>query len=137
MHQLAFAIAHSYARRDASIAVPVVLRSGSRFVDLVANLDTGAAHCLFENAYAAELGLDLTSGALMRFRTANSSFDAYGHEIEIDVLGIVTHLVLFFFAEPSIRKNVLGRGGWLDRVRLGLVDHDRAVYLSACDFEQD
>jgi len=70
MHQLAFAIAHSYARRDASITVPVVLRSGSRFVDLVASLDTGAAHCLFENAYAAELGLDLTSGALMRFRTS-------------------------------------------------------------------
>jgi hypothetical protein len=26
--------------------------------------------------------------------------------------------------------NVLGRIGWLDRVRLGLIDYDRAVYVS-------
>ncbi len=70
---------------------------------------------------------------LRRFQTANSIFDAYGHEVEIDVLGIVTQSVVYFFAEPSIRKNVLGRSGWLDRVRLGLVDHDRELYLAAYD----
>ena len=120
MHQLSFTRVHSYADRDASITVPVALRSG-------------ASQCLFENAYASELGIDLTSGVLTRFRTANSSFDAYGHEVEIDVLGIVTHSLVYFFAEPSIRKNVLGRGGWLDRVRVGLVDHDREIYLARYD----
>ena len=130
MHQLAFTRSHSYAGRDASITVPVALRSGALFADLVASIDTGASHCLFENAYAARLGLDLTSGLLTRFQTANSNFDAYGHEVEIDVLGIVNHSLVYFFAEPSIRKNVLGRGGWLDRVRVGLVDHDRALYLA-------
>ena len=29
-----------------------------------------------------------------------------------------------------IVKNVLGRAGWLDRVRLGLVDHDSILYLA-------
>ncbi len=79
---------------------------------------------MFENAYATILGLDLTGGILTRFQTANSSFDAYGHEIEIDVLGIVNHSLVYFFTEPSIRKKVLGRGGSLDRVRLGLIDYD-------------
>ena len=130
MHQLSFTRLHSYADWDASITVPVVLRSGAKVADLVASLDTGASQCLFENAYASELGIDLTSGVLTRFRTANSSFDAYGHEVEIDVLGIVTHSLVYFFAEPSIRKNVLGRGGWLDRVCVGLVDHDREIYLA-------
>ncbi len=69
----------------------------------------------------------------LRFRTANSSFDAYGHEVEIDVLGIATKSLVYFFAEPSIRKNVLGRGGWLDRVRVGLVDHDREIFLAGYD----
>jgi hypothetical protein len=135
MHQLAFTRAHSYAGRDAGITVPVALRSGALFADLVASVDTGASHCLFENAYAARLGLDLTSGLLTRFQTANSIFDAYGHEVEINVLGIVTHSLVYFFAEPSIRKNVLGRGGWLDRVRLGLIDHDRELYLAEYDHE--
>ena len=135
MHRLEFTRTHSYAGRDTSITVPVALRSGALFADLVASIDTGASHCLFENAYAIRLGLDLTSGVLTRFQTANSSFDAYGHEVEIDVLGIVAHSLVYFFAEPSIRKNVLGRGGWLDRVRLGLIDHDRELYLAEYDHE--
>jgi len=102
---------------------------------LLASLDTGASHCLFEGAYAAELGLDLTSGISTRFLTANSTFDAYGHEIVVDVLGIVTHSLVYFFADPAIRRNVLGRRGWLDRIRLGLVDHDQAIYLAAYDAE--
>ena len=133
MHQLSFTRLHSYAARDASITAQVALRSGAKVADLVASLDTGASQSLFENAYASELGIDLTSGVLTRFRTANSSFDAYGHEVEIDVLGIVTHSLVYFFAEPSIRKNVLGRGGWLDRVRVGLVDHDCEIYLARYD----
>jgi hypothetical protein len=131
MHQLAFRQVHSYADRDASITVPVVLRCGETVADLVASVDTGASYCLFESAYAAELGLNLIAGVLTRFRTANSSFEAYGHEVEIDVLGIVSHSLVYFFADSGIRKNVLGRGGWLDRVRLGLIDHDRALYLAS------
>jgi hypothetical protein len=41
--------------------------------------------------------------------------------------------LVYFFAERSIVKNLLGRGGWLDRVRLGVVDHDRTLYLAAYD----
>jgi len=129
MYQLSFTHTHSYAGRDGTITLPVVLRSGARLVDLVASLDTGAPYCLFESGYAGELGLDLASGVSMRFRTANSNFDAYGHEVEIDVLGITSHSFVYFFAERSVRKNVLGRGGWLDRVRVGLVDHDRELYF--------
>jgi len=52
-----------------------------------------------------------------------------GHDASITV----PVSLVYFFAEPSIRKNVLGRGGWLDRVRVGLVDHDRELYLAAYD----
>ena len=47
------------------------------------------------------------------------------------MLGIVIHSLVYFFAESAIRKNVLGRNGWLDRVRIGLVDYDREFYLAA------
>ncbi len=32
-----------------------------------------------------------------------------------------------------IDQNVLGRIGWLDRVRLGLVQHDHKIYLAPYD----
>lgn len=131
MHQLTFTQIHSYAGRDASITVPVVLRCSDTVADLVASVDTGASYCLFESAYAAKLGLDLITGVLTRFQTASGSFDAYGHEVDIDVLGIGGRSLVYFFADPTICKNVLGRRGWLDRVRIGLIDHDRALYLAS------
>ena len=129
MHQLSFSHVHSYLAQDASITLPVLLRSGNRSVDLIASLDTGASSCLFENGYAAELGLDQASGVPTSFRTANSSFTAYGHEVQIEVLGVAVHSLIYFFAAQTIRKNVLGRRGWLDRLRIALVDYDRALYL--------
>jgi hypothetical protein len=77
------------------------------------------------------LGIEITSGVKKRFHTANSSFDAYGHELEIDAFGIRTFATVYFFEDPLIRKNVLGRSGWLDRVRIGISDYDRAIYLAA------
>ena len=120
----------SYAGGDSSITVPVALRSGALFADLVASIDTGASHCLFENAYAIRLGLDLTSGVLTIFQTANSIFDAYGHEVEIDVLGIVTHSLVYFFVEPSIRRPgrlVGSRPLGLDELYLAEHGHERSV----------
>lgn len=73
----------------------------------------------------------LKEGPPLRFRTANSSFEAYGHEVEIEVLGVATHAMVYFFAEEAIRKNVLGRTGWLDRVRIGIVDPERKLYLAS------
>jgi hypothetical protein len=136
-HHLQFTRIHSYASGRGNVTVPVVLRSDANRVHLVASIDTGASFCLFESAYAAELGFDLTSGMPMRFRTANSTFDAYGHDLEINVLGVVTYSMVYFFAEPSIVKNVLGRGGWLDRVRLGLVDHDSEIYLAPYEYDPE
>jgi len=41
--------------------------------------------------------------------------------------------LIYFFADPMIDKKVLGRTGWLDRFRLGLIHHDNKIYLSSYD----
>lgn len=102
-------------------------------VRLAASIDTGASFCVFGSEIAEALGLTLENGVRMRFRTANSVFDAFGHEVEISVLGLTTNAVVYFFADPMIDKNVLGRTGWLDRVRLGLVHHDSKVFVAPYD----
>ncbi|MFN7925878.1 MAG: aspartyl protease family protein [Bryobacteraceae bacterium] len=113
--------------------MPVLLQSGKSIVHLTATVDTGASFCIFRREVGTELGLDVESGVLKRFRTANSSFGAYEHEVELSVLGVVAHSTVYFFADEAMNKNGLGRTGWLDRVRLGLVDHDTALYLAPYD----
>ena len=96
-HQLEFVDrVHDYSSGDESIALPVDLRSGSNHVPVMASVDTGAAFCVFGAEVAEALGLDLLSGVRMRFRTANSGFEAYGHEVEIAALGVVTHSTVYF-----------------------------------------
>jgi len=110
-----------------------ILRAGAKQVRLAASVDTGSSFRVFGAEVAEALGLTLERGSHMRFRTANSGFEAFGHEVEIRVLGVDTNSMFYFFADPMIDKNVLGRVGWLDRVRLGLVHHDSKVYLAPYD----
>ena len=133
MHQLEFTHVYDYSGEDESVLVPVILRAGARQVRLAASVDTGASFCVFGAEIAEALGLTLEHVSPMRFRTANSGFDAFGHELEISVLGVATNSTVYFFADPTIDRNVLGRIGWLDRVRLGLVHHDSKVYLAPYD----
>ncbi|MCX6603464.1 MAG: hypothetical protein NTV52_07710 [Acidobacteria bacterium] len=51
----------------------------------------------------------------------------------ISTLGLETDSTVYFFADEAIRKNVLGRRGWLDRVRLAIVDYEQVLYLGPYD----
>ena len=79
------------------------------------------------------LGINPESGRLQRFRTATGSFAAYEHEVDLQVLGIAFSTPVFFAQDPVFARNFLGRAGWLDRLRLAIVDYDRNLYLSAYD----
>lgn len=135
MYQIEFTTVHCYSSEREGIALPVVLTVGENSVRLAASIDTGATFCIFRNELAEALGLDPANAPLKRFRTANSTFEALAHEVEISVLGVTTFSTVYFFADAAINKNVLGRVGWLDRVRLGLVDHDATMYLAPYDTE--
>jgi hypothetical protein len=130
VHLLEFDTLHDYGTDKASIEVPVTLRFGERTVSFPAQLDTGATFCVFERAYAETLGLSLESGAPLRFSTAMGSFDAYGHMLMLETLDYSFGVTVYFAAHESFTRNVLGRRGWLDQVRLGLVEYESKLYLS-------
>ena len=113
--------------------MPVSLSAGPETVKLFANVDTGAEHCLFERGFAEALLLDVERGTPLTFSTVAGEFRAYGHELTLSVLGVEVHALVYFYANSNIGRNVLGRIGWLNRIRLGLVDYDSAVYLSSYD----
>ena len=107
--RVSFSRRHSYAGPGDTITIPVVLYVGEERADLVASLDTGASYCLFQRKYAEVLGIEVERGVPMTFATANSRFEAYGHEVTIGTLDIEVQ-----------------RHGWLDRLNVGIVDHDRS-----------
>jgi hypothetical protein len=129
---LNFDASHRYASAD-GIEVPTELCIGTQRVELIARLDTGAAFCIFERRYAEELGLDVESGRPQRFRTMTGSFMAYEHEVTLRTLGIEFSSAVFFAQDPAFNRNFVGRSGWLDRLRIGIIDYDRLLFLSSYD----
>lgn len=75
----------------------------------------------------------MESGDPMRISTVTGSFLAYAHQVALGVLGIEVDSTVYFAEDPAMPRDVLGQTGWLDRTRLGLVDHDRQLYLSHYD----
>ena len=132
-YELRFSDRHIYDSKTEGISIPVVLWAGRKKIELLAKIDTGASDCLFEREYAEALGLRVEEGVRKTYATANSRFDAYGHEILLRVMGIETTGTVYFYADPGIVRNVLGRRGWLVRIRFGLVDYDQSLYLAAYD----
>ncbi|MCC6590975.1 MAG: hypothetical protein IT168_30085 [Bryobacterales bacterium] len=127
---LEFDRSHSYADAGDGITVPITLRMGRQSVELLAKLDTGAAHCIFERSYAEMLGVDVESGRVQRFRTVAGSFAAHEHEITIQTLGIEFSATVFFAQDAAFNRNFLGRSGWLDRLRIAIIDYDRELHFS-------
>ena len=126
---LEFDTAHEYPDAKDGIHVPITLAVGRHAVELAAKLDTGAAHCIFERKYGEMLGLNVESGRIQRFRTVTGSFAAFEHEVTIQTLGIEFPAIVYFAQDPSFNRNFLGRSGWLDRLRIGIVDYDRTLFV--------
>ena len=126
---LEFDTAHQYTDAKDGIHVPVALAIGRQSVELVAKLDTGAAHCIFERKYGEMLGLEVESGRLQRFQTVAGSFAAYEHEVTIQTLGIEFPAVVYFAEDSTFSRNFLGRSGWLERLRVGIIDYGRMLFV--------
>ena len=121
-----------YSQTEQGIVIPVVLRlSPEQEVRLEAKLDTGADYCLFRREYAELLGLDVESGHRLPFSTAAGRFVAYGHEITLVAMGFELTGTCYFFESSEINKNVLGRNGWLNKVKIGVDDTSNPGILYA------
>jgi hypothetical protein len=128
---IAFVEEHNYANeRAVGITIPIMLSvSPERKIKLLAKVDTGAAHCLFRPDRAEALGLRLEDGQRETFHTAVGEFEAFGHMVTVHSFRW-TFDAMVYFAREDIRREVLGRAGWIQNFRLGIVDHDSMLYLA-------
>jgi hypothetical protein len=127
---LEFDILHKYSLYKVGITVETILKSGDLRVDVEAKIDTGSTYCIFERHHGEGLNLDIVSGNLIEIGTATGDFRAFGHELTLTVLGIETVSTVYFAESDYFDRNVLGRIGWLDRVKLGLIEQEGKLFLS-------
>jgi len=129
--EVSFDESYFYNTLKIGITVPTILQLSDKLVEIEAKIDTGAENCIFERRHGETLGLEIESGAEKLFSTATAPFVTFGHELTILILGIETFATVYFAKEESFTRNVLGRQGFLDRVKLGLIDYQGKLLLSA------
>jgi len=134
--KLSFRIEYQYGN-ERGILAPVALRYAGRETGFFARVDTGASFCIFQRLHAEMVGIVVESGQPARISTVTGSFLAYAHRVTLGVLGIEVEATVYFAEDPAMPRDVLGQTGWLDRVRLALVDHDRQLYRSHYDDPAD
>jgi hypothetical protein len=128
--ELSFSERHFYGT-GAGIMVPIVLHTRpAAQVQLRAKLDTGSDLCVFQPFYARFLGLELTSGIRQVIGTSTGDFVAYGHEVAVTVLNLEWQATVYFAEPDSFPVNVVGQSGFLNHIRLGLVEHEQFLYLA-------
>lgn len=124
-----------YQKNKRGIFIPVTLLSGTMTTTCGAKFDPGADFCYFAREHAEELGLQVETGSLIRVGTnqPGQPMIFYGHEIKIRTLGYEIEAVIYFWEHYRLPRNLLGRAGYINKFRFGLIEHDLELYLSHYD----
>ena len=102
-----------------------------------ASVDTDASFCIFERGFGEALGLTIEDGEPVRVSAATGVFDVFGHTVTLETLGYSFDTIVYFAVHEGFARNVLGRRGWLDMVRLGIIDYEGKLYVSRYDEEPE
>jgi len=132
-YQLTFAERFVYDATESGITVPTILTSGARSVHADAKIDTGSQFCIFAREIGERLGLDIESGLPKEMGTLVGQMTTFGHEVTLETFGFLFSTVVFFAQQRKLPRNLLGRAGWLQMIRLAVIDYDREIYLSLYD----
>lgn len=107
----------------------VTLHGPKGSVRTLAQIDTGAAFCYFDGERASDLGFDLFAGSRIQLVSAmGRDTSARLHEVQLEFLGYRLRAVVAFSTEP-VRREILGRQGFLEHVQLGVRERQLTVLI--------
>ena len=130
---LDFTHRHAY-KSSLAVSLPITLISDrDRRITLTPSLDTGSTYCIFEKKYAEWLDLHVEAGLPARISTATGFFHCYGHEVTLLVVDLEWRAPVYFAEAEAFTINVVGRLGFLDRLKVGIVDYEQLLYLGLYD----
>jgi len=133
MKELTFAQEYRYLDKPDGITLLTQLSYGGLTITVNAKVDTGATYCLFRREHGEELGVPVEQGLLVVLDTLGGPLEAFGHEVIIQTSGLIFTSFVCFAKHPGLRRNLLGRQGWLRKLRLAVIDYDNLLYLNTYD----
>lgn len=129
--QIDFEKKEKYESIKTGITIDAVLRYGSLEQMCSAKIDTGAEFCLFTRIVAEALEIDVESGYREKFSTLGGGLFGYAHQIELETLGVQFQSYVYFAESYAITRNLLGRQGWLQLIKLSIDDYRSEIYLTS------
>jgi hypothetical protein len=130
---LDFNIRYEYNSLRSGIFVPVTLRLGGTAIPCDAEVDTGSQVCVFQRELGVSLGVDVETGHRIVLSSLGGAVVAFGHFVTLHTLGLEFDSAVYFAGDYNLPRNLLGRDGWLRKLRLAVVDYDTEIYLSPYD----
>ncbi len=129
---LSFVNVYHYSGDESGITLPVVLHHEGLSFITSAKVDTGSEVCLFSREVGEDLGLIIEDGMPLELNSLGGTVEAFGHEVLLQTVDVAFTSVVYFSKYP-VRRNLLGRQGWLRQLRIAIVDYDNMLYLSRYD----
>ena len=131
--QINFTERYHYSAAPGGIEITTTISSGERVVTFMAKVDTGAQYCFFKREHGEQLGLELEAGVPLTLDSLGGPLEAFGHEVTIQTFDLTFRSLVYFAKYPGLRRNILGRIGWLRNIQLGIIDYDEMIYLATYD----
>ncbi len=131
--QLSFTDEIAYDDDPQGITIFVALGYGEKTERVEAKVDPGAEVCLFTNEVGRRLGVPIERGVPIVLHTLSGSLETFGHTVTLQTCGMVFESLVYFAKYPNLPRNLLGRQGWLRKLKLAILDYDNRLYLGAYD----
>ena len=115
-------------------ALPVSLfHPNGSSVEAIGILDTGSTHTVFQNQFAALLGItDITAGDIDTISTAGGGIQIYLFDMEVELsIGSFHQRISgrVGFSQGHLPRNILGLNPVFNQVRIGFRDSQQRFYL--------
>lgn len=131
MHILNFSDRINYPEDEQGINFDVFLSIDNRnFVSVIVKLDTGSTFCIFQRKYAEALELEVEKGNKKSIRSAKGNFTVFGHSVNLKFLSMEWSAIVYFAQDEDFPVNVVGRAGFLNFLKIGLVDYEQTLYVN-------
>ncbi len=131
MFQLTFPIKRQFRTTQQGITIPVSLTQNTFTVTCYAKVDPGGEYCLFQRELADDLQIDVLEGLPVKLDTLAGSLTGYTHTVELITFGLAFESVVLFTPAYGMKRNILGRRGWLNNLHMALTMDDEAIYLKS------
>lgn len=133
-YQLEFSTRLLITLDEIGLLVPIAISKAVKHRQLDAYFDSGSSYCVFPRWLGEDLGLAVESGEPVGLRTGGGVMQTYLHYATLHLAELTFEDVPICIAKyPDFDRCLLGRGGWLQKVRLCLVTYHDQLFLSLHD----